>query len=243
MGGSPTGLLDQVLADPYPWLGLALGPSLHPGGEQATRDLLEQAGVEDGTRLLDAGCGAGASLKVARELGAEATGMDARPGNGAVCGDLGSLPFEANVFDVVLAECVVCLADDAGGALEEIRRVLGPGGRLAMSDVTVEGDIEGVPAPLATALCLDGDRRLTHLVGLVEGSGFEIQHREDRSEDIAAMRDELTDRVDVEGLLAALPGTADPLAGAVETLEAALDEGRIGYTAIVATPARRSASR
>lgn len=43
-------------------------------------------------------------------------------------------------------------------SLPAFRRVLTPGGRLALPDVVVEGDPLDVPAPLTEALCLIGPR-------------------------------------------------------------------------------------
>ncbi|PSP93754.1 hypothetical protein BRC91_09190 [Halobacteriales archaeon QS_4_62_28] len=69
-----------------------------------------------------------------------------------------ALPVSDGAVDVVLAECVLCLADDLDAALAETDRVLAPDGRLALSDVVVEGDVPDLPDPIARALCLTGSR-------------------------------------------------------------------------------------
>jgi arsenite methyltransferase len=115
------------------------GP-LHPGGREATGDLLDRAAVDSETQLLDVGCGAGDALRLAREREARAVGLDHQPTvTGAVQGDLTSLPFREESFNVVLGECVLCLSSDLERTLAEIERLLKPGGRLALSDVTVAG--------------------------------------------------------------------------------------------------------
>jgi len=45
-----------------------------------------------------------------------------------------ALPFEDDSFDTVVTMAVLCTVDDPGRALEEIRRVLRPGGRLRFSE-------------------------------------------------------------------------------------------------------------
>src|SRR4051812_8525070 len=72
----------------------------------------DAAGVGHGTRLLDAGCGAGLALRVAADRGADVTGLDATeallaharrrvPGAPCVHGELEALPFPGGAFDVV----------------------------------------------------------------------------------------------------------------------------------------------
>src|SRR5438046_1586852 len=41
---------------------------------------LDALGVSEGTRLLDIGCGAGGALRLASDLGADVSGLDAAPG-------------------------------------------------------------------------------------------------------------------------------------------------------------------
>jgi SAM-dependent methyltransferase len=226
--------LDAVTSDPWGTLRLVLGDPLHPGGEAATAALLDRAGVGPGTRLLDVGCGAGGALDLARDRGADATGLDHDPrGPGTVRGDLASLPFRDDCFDVALAECVLCLADLVRG-LAEARRVLAPGGRLALSDVVVEGDLPALPPTLAEALCLSGDRGRDRLLRRVDAAGFTVEGVESHREDLLALRDRARNRVDYAGLLRAFGDRGQRLLAGVETLERAVDDGRVGYVSLVA---------
>jgi len=63
--------LESAIADPWRTMNALVDGPLHPGGVEATGRLLDRAGAGDGTRLLDAGCGAGESLVAARERGAK----------------------------------------------------------------------------------------------------------------------------------------------------------------------------
>jgi SAM-dependent methyltransferase len=228
-------VLDAAMADPWGTLRTVVGDPLHPGGEDATRALLDRAGVTHGTRLLDVGCGAGGSLALARERGASAVGLDHDPrAPGTVRGDLAHLPVRDASVDVVLAECVLCLADLDRG-LAEARRVLDAGGRLALSDVVVEGDLPDLPSGLTEALCLSGARERERLLGCVATAGFSVESVADHREDLLAMRDRARSRVDYAGLLGALGERGRRLRTGIEELEAAVEDGRVGYVSVVAT--------
>jgi arsenite methyltransferase len=230
-----SGLLDRALADPWTLLdGLLDGP-LHPGGHEATATLLDRADVTAGTRLLDVGCGAGDALQLARERGARAVGVDRNPGTPAsVRADMTALPVETDSVDVVLAECVLCLAPSLAAALAEADRVLARGGRLAISDVVVETEPPDVPDPIAEALCLTGRRDETGLVAAIEDAGFEVGTVWDHRADLLAMRDELAGAVDYEGLLSALGERGQLLLEGIETLETAIEDGEVRYVSLVA---------
>lgn len=90
-------------------------------------------------RILDAGCGTGAMLDLFRRWpGVEVTGMDISPEalrftrsrghEGLVEGDLASLPFASESFDVVTSLDVIEHVQDDRRAVAEISRVLRPGG-------------------------------------------------------------------------------------------------------------------
>jgi SAM-dependent methyltransferase len=100
--------------------------------------------VGAGTRLLDAGCGAGLALALAAQRGAIVTGLDA---SGALLeiarerlpeadlrqGDLESLPYADAAFDAVTAFNSVQYAGNPTAALREIGRVAKAGARVAVT--------------------------------------------------------------------------------------------------------------
>ena len=118
------------------------------GLDQRWRRLTVRTVVSPGDRVLDACCGTG-DLAVAahREGAAEVVGLDfsermlerARrkaPGIEWVRGDLLELPFPDASFDAVTTGFGLRNLANAERGLEEMRRVLGPGGRVAILEIT-----------------------------------------------------------------------------------------------------------
>lgn len=96
--------------------------------------MLDEASVRSGTRFLDAGCGGGGASVLAAERGAQVSGVDAAsgliqfarsrvPGGDFRVGDIESLPYEDNTFDVVFAANSVQYAGDRLRTLREFKRV------------------------------------------------------------------------------------------------------------------------
>ena len=106
--------------------------------------VLDAARVTHGTRLLDAGCGAGLLALLASLRGARVTALDASAALLAIVraripqadvreGDLEALPFAAASFDAVAAVNSVFYAADMGAAMSELARVVQPGGRVVVT--------------------------------------------------------------------------------------------------------------
>lgn len=142
-----------------PIIGYLLGRSFHPGGAKLTRQLASAALVAPGSRILDVACGNGHSARrLVADFGANVTGCDYSAQSIAfataaarqdglqtrtqfVRCDAEHLPFAAASFDVVLCECSLCLFDNLDAALDQMRRVLKPGGRIGISDFYLEAPV------------------------------------------------------------------------------------------------------
>jgi SAM-dependent methyltransferase len=96
-----------------------------------------------GVTILEVGCGGGTALALAAERGAEVSALDAAaafveiarrrvPNADVRIGDLQFLPYDDESFDVVVGFNAFQYAADPVAALGEARRVLRPGGRVAV---------------------------------------------------------------------------------------------------------------
>lgn len=132
--------------------------------------LADRTGLRPGERVLDVACGTGAVARVAAERIGEmghvsaldinpdmlTVGRSLPPVIGAPIdwyeGSALALPFAAGAFDAVLCQLGLQFFPDRPTALREMRRVVGPTGRIALS---VYGPIEHNPATNALAGALD----------------------------------------------------------------------------------------
>jgi SAM-dependent methyltransferase len=106
-------------------------------------EAMRRVGVTAGTRWLDIGCGSGVCLRVAADHGATVAGLDASdelaaiartrvPGADVRVGDMQSLPFGDDSFDVVSGFNSFFFAADMTAALREAGRVAKPGGAVVI---------------------------------------------------------------------------------------------------------------
>ena len=111
----------------------------HPAGA-----LLDAAGVGPGHHVLDAGTGPGTVAALADARGAVVVAVDAEPdmlrlarrrvpGVEVRQATLPQLPFAARSFDAAVANFVVNHVGDPVAAVVELRRVVRPGGRIAVT--------------------------------------------------------------------------------------------------------------
>jgi SAM-dependent methyltransferase len=116
--------------------------------------------VEPGSVVLDLGCGAGTDLLIAAQMAGPAgraigvdmtTAMLRRAAASAAEMGLGnvdlheslieSLPLADQSVDVVISNGVLDLVPDKDAVLDEIDRVLRPGGRLQIADVVIHHEV------------------------------------------------------------------------------------------------------
>jgi arsenite methyltransferase len=116
--------------------------------------------IEPGAVVLDLGCGAGTDLFIAAQMTGptgRVIGVDMTAGMleraRASAAEMGidnvelieslieSLPLEDASVDVVLSNGVIDLVPDKDAVLDEIDRVLRPGGRLQLADVVIRHEV------------------------------------------------------------------------------------------------------
>jgi len=131
------------------------------GGFEGTLKLLERLHMphDRGYRVLEVGCAAGfASCMVAREYGCDVTGIDisevlvSKANERAQklglsnahfeVADAAKLPFEANSFDAVYGVAIVALLPDKEQILQELMRVVKPGGLVGTLDLFVKKGVD-----------------------------------------------------------------------------------------------------
>lgn len=118
--------------------------SAHPGGFQATRELIGQIDFPRGTKVLEVGCGTGRTACYLASLGCNVTAIDRNTDmlqkaihrakvNGVpvriVQADAASMPFSDETFDAVFTESVTAFTQGST-AISEYWRVLKPQGVL-----------------------------------------------------------------------------------------------------------------
>ncbi len=90
-------------------------------------------------------------------------------------GEIENIPLPDNSVDVIISNCVINLSADKDRVLREAFRVLKPGGRFAVSDVVVHGEVpEEVRASVLLWVgCIAGALQDTEYTSKLAGAGFE----------------------------------------------------------------------
>ena len=100
-----------------------------------------------GLRILDVGCGFGEFLSIYKQLGNEVVGTELHPDlvkrvreQGFEChqGELESIDFGGQVFDVIILRAVFCRTLNPTATLNLVKSLLAPGGELALLDPCTE---------------------------------------------------------------------------------------------------------
>jgi arsenite methyltransferase len=235
------------------WL---LGDSFHPGGAQLTSRMGRALDVGAGDLVVDVASGPGTSaLQVARETGCDVVGVDlaadsvaaairaaAMAGLAArvrfVQGDAEALPLADAAADGALCECALCTFPGKAMAVRELARVLRPGARVAISDITA---LEDELPPQLTSLqawvaCIADARPLDEIASLLEEGGLVVETMERHDDALGAMLDQIDARLRAARLLG-VGLLGDRVVGGLELVAAAQDalaRGVLGYAVVVA---------
>jgi arsenite methyltransferase len=125
-------------------------------------------------------------------------------------GEIEHIPLPDNSVDVIISNCVINLSSDKGRVLREAFRVLKPGGRFAVSDVVVRGD---VPADIRRSVelwvgCVAGALQEAEYERLLKEAGFDAVEVEPwRVYNVTDARDFLaSEGVDVDAMAPVVEG-------------------------------------
>jgi SAM-dependent methyltransferase len=125
-------------------------------------------------------------------------------------GEIENIPLPDNSVDVIISNCVINLSADKDRVLREAFRVLKPGGRFAVSDVVVTGEI---PAAIRRNVelwigCVAGALRDTDYMAKLAAAGFEnIAIEPTRIYDVEDARQFLAGQgIDVDAIAAQVDG-------------------------------------
>ncbi len=153
----------------------------------------EYAGIKAGDHVLDLGSGAGNDCFVVRTLVGEegrVTGLDFTDAMlekanqnlsqtnftnvEFIKGDIESMPFNEEQFDVIISNCVLNLVPDKQQAFQEIFRVLKRGGHFSISDIVLTG---ALPEKISKAAemyagCVSGAMLKAEYLQIIEETGF-----------------------------------------------------------------------
>lgn len=238
---------------------LVLGESYHPGGLALTRRLAERLRLRSGQRVADIAAGPGATARLlAADYDVTVDGVDlgqttmeraravtADAGLAAKVrfhlGDAEQVPLPDNACDAVVCECAFCTFPDKPSAAAEFARILRPGGRVGITDVTLaEGGLPGELTTLAAwVACIADARPLGEYVAILDGAGLRTVHTEAHDAAIERMIDEIEARLRLLRMtaparLADAGVDVDAVLRYTTLAKQAVTDGLIGYALLIA---------
>jgi ubiquinone/menaquinone biosynthesis C-methylase UbiE len=243
------------------WVRLLIGESFHPGGLALTERLAVLLELDANSRVLDLAAGRGTSaLHLAREFGCRVVGLDYSSvsvsqatdaaerdglseqveflqGNAEQMSDL-----DSEWFDAVICECAYCTFPRKQAAAAEIARVLRPGGRFGLSDLTRNGPLPPkLDGLISWIACIADARPVDGYVADLEGVGLRVAHIEPHNEALAQLVGQVRGRLLAAEIMSRIQQTELP--GGVDLKQAkqvarsaaeAVTAGTLGYTLIIA---------
>ncbi len=170
----------------------------HLRGRKATRELAGIVDLQPGMRVLDVGSGVGGPARtLVDEYGCQVTGFDVsweycraahalniRTGFSdridICCAQALASPFARGVFDVIWMQHVAMNIEDKPGLLEELWRLLRPGGRLALHEILAgSSEHSHFPLPWANTPDISFLIEPEHFRRMLIDQGFSELHWED----------------------------------------------------------------
>jgi arsenite methyltransferase len=238
---------------------LLLGESYHPGGLALTRRLAQALGLRPGRHVIDVASGPGTTARLlAAEFGATVDGVDlgqpaverARSAAEAAgltaavrfrVGDAKRLPLPGGLADAVVCECAFCTFSDKAAAAAEFARVLRPGGRVGITDVTAADG--GLPGELTTltawVACIADARPVSQYTDILAAAGLRTVRVERYDDALPRMIDQIEARLAMlrmtaAGRLTAAGVNVDAVLHYTALARQAAAGGLLGYALLVA---------
>ncbi len=227
-----------------------LGDSFHPGGATLTSRLVRALQVGASATVVDVGSGPGTSAiqlasetscsVVGVELSAESVDAASRAAAAAgflgrvrfIVGDAEALPLEDDSMDGALCECALCTFPDKRTAARELARVLRPGARLALSDVTANAGrlppeligLQAWVACIADARPLERSRR----------AGLAVESIERHDQVLRELLDRVGARLQLASIARSFGEGVQRGRELAASARAAVADGMLGYGVVVA---------
>jgi len=246
---------------------LLLGDSFHPGGIKLTEKLGNLLQLTPQSRVLDVASGNGASaMFLAKRFGCQVLGIDFGSSNVEAarrnaeqqglggrakfdCGDAESLPLPDSSFDAIICECSFCTFPDKAKVAREFFRVLRPGGRIGLSDLT---RVPLLPPELNSLLawisCIADAQPIDSYCAQLRSAGLVIDHVEAHDEALTELVRQIRGKLLAAEVMVGLKRLALPgvdFSAANRMAKAALkaiEEKQLGYAILCAAKPEATAN-
>ncbi|WP_348728963.1 methyltransferase domain-containing protein [uncultured Mycolicibacterium sp.] len=238
---------------------LLLGDSYHPGGATLTRRLATLTNLRPAQRVADIASGPGATARLlTTEYDVLVDGVDfatptvqrARETSARLgladriqfhVGDAERIPLPDNSVDVVVTECAFCTFPDKEAAAAEFGRIIRPGGRIGLADVTVAE--VGLPDELSTlaawVACVADAKPVTGYCQILNDAGLKVIHTESHDDALVRMIDQIEARLHLvrmtqKDVVIAAGIDVDKVLNFIDTARRAVTDGLLGYALVIA---------
>ena len=240
---------------------LILGASYHPGGLALSRRLANALGLRPGEHVADIASGPGTTaFLLAAEHGVAVHGIDLSDAAVTAAnakavasgvddrvvfhvGDAERLPLPDGSVDAIVCECALCTFPDKASAAAEMARVLKPGGRVGITDVTLDPKrLDPELASLAGwVACIADARPVLEYRRHLERAGLHVTLTEAHDHALARMVETIDARLVAYRMINAPALTGidiDAVRHKVAIAGRAVADGVAGYSLLVAQKGR-----